>query len=55
MTVNIMKFTNERSLNHPPGEITHLVAQIHEQQFSLEQEAEGRATMYFRVGSWIYN
>lgn len=37
------------SLNHPPGEITHLVAEIHEQQFSLEQEADEKATMHF---SW---
>ena len=55
MTVNIMKFTSDGSLNHPLGEITHLVAQVHEQQFSLEQEADEKATTYFRVGSWIYN
>lgn len=35
------------SLNHPPGETTHLVAEIHEQQFSLEQEADEKASMHF--------
>ena len=43
MTSSIMKFTSDRSLNHPPGGITRLVAQIHEQKFWLEQEADKKA------------
>lgn len=55
MAASRMKFTSDRSLNHSPGEIALLVAHIHKQQFSLEQEADEKATMYFRARSWTYN
>lgn len=52
MMVNIIKFTRDRSLNQPPGEITYLVAHINKQQFSL---ADKQGSTDFRVGRWICN
>lgn len=55
MMVNIIKFTRDRSLNQPPGEISYLVAHINKQQFSLERAADKQASTEFRVGRWICN